>query len=102
MTKSRGKTKASNWRPAHAAPARRPSSRLPVPWWLLATAAVVVVAIVAFVFLNRGGSSNNAAGGAVGAQAADFSLPTVGGGTFSLADYLGKKNVLLYFNEGYG
>ncbi len=102
MTKTRGKSRASEWRPAHTAPPRRVSSRLPVPWWLLAVSAVIVVAIVAFVFLNRGGSSNNAAGGTVGAQAGDFSLPTVGGGTFSLADYLGKKNVLLYFNEGYG
>ncbi len=102
MPKTRGKTKASNWRPAHTAAPRRAPSRVPLPWWLLAGGAVVVLAIVAFVFLNRGGSSNNLAGGAVGAQAADFSLPTVGGGTFSLADYLGKKNVLLYFNEGYG
>ncbi len=102
MPKSHGKTKPSNWRPAHSTPPRRASSRLPVPWWLLAGGAVVVLAIVAFVFLSRGGSANNPAGGTVGAQAADFSLPTVGGGTFSLADYLGKKNVLLYFNEGYG
>lgn len=34
--------------------------------------------------------------------APDFSLPMVGGGMFSLADYRGQKNVLLFFQEGVG
>ncbi len=32
-----------------------------------------------------------------GQQAPKFSLPSSGGGTISLDDYLGKKNVVLYF-----
>ncbi len=31
-----------------------------------------------------------------------FTLPTVAGDEFSLADHRGKHNVLLYFNEGIG
>ncbi|MFQ3549452.1 MAG: thioredoxin-dependent thiol peroxidase [Armatimonadota bacterium] len=33
----------------------------------------------------------------VGDKAPDFTLPTIGGKTISLSDYLGKKNVVLYF-----
>ncbi len=33
----------------------------------------------------------------VGDKAPEFSLPTIGGKTISLADYLGSKNVVLYF-----
>src|SRR3989344_8620836 len=35
-----------------------------------------------------------------GDKAPDFTLPTVGGGQFSLSNLQGKKNVLLYFQEG--
>jgi peroxiredoxin Q/BCP len=34
------------------------------------------------------------------AAAPNFSLPGVNGGTFTLSDYRGKSNVLLFFNEG--
>ncbi len=35
-----------------------------------------------------------------GESAPDFSLPSVNGETFSLSDFKGKKNVLLFFQEG--
>jgi len=35
-----------------------------------------------------------------GDRAPDFSLPSVDGKTFSLSDFKGKKNVLLFFQEG--
>ena len=34
------------------------------------------------------------------APAPDFTLPSTTGGTITLSDYWGKKNVLIYFNEG--
>ena len=34
------------------------------------------------------------------ALAPDFTLPSTTGGTITLSDYRGKKNVLIYFNEG--
>jgi len=37
---------------------------------------------------------------AVGQKAPDFELESIGGGTVRLSDYLGKKNVVLFFNEG--
>ena len=36
----------------------------------------------------------------VGSVAPDFTLQDVAGGTFTLSDYRGKSNVLLFFNEG--
>ncbi|MFY9484883.1 MAG: peroxiredoxin family protein [Patescibacteria group bacterium] len=36
----------------------------------------------------------------VGTPAPEFRLPSTHGGTVSLADFKGKKNVLLYFHEG--
>lgn len=35
-----------------------------------------------------------------GSKAPDFSLPSTTGGKIALSDYYGKKNVLLYFQEG--
>lgn len=87
-------------RPSKGAKRRRSSGG--ALWWaMLGGAAVVAVIVLAIVAFGRSGGGTGSAG-LVGAQATDFSLPTVGGGTFSLADYKGKKNVLLYFNEGYG
>ena len=37
----------------------------------------------------------------VGQKAPDFSLPTIQGETISLADYVGKRNVLLWFSRGF-
>ncbi len=34
--------------------------------------------------------------------APEFTLPTSDGADVSLTDFAGKKNLLLYFNEGYG
>ncbi len=100
MAKNRARTKGSvqSWK----APGRRRKSMLP---WILGGAATVAVIILAvFAVRSAGGKGGDvvSADKVVGAQASDFSLPVVGGGQFSLDEYLGKKNVLLYFNEGYG
>lgn len=85
--------------------AKRPGRRRNDPgallWMALGGAALVAVIVLAVVAFGRSGGGGSS-GGLINSQATDFSLPTVGGGTFSLAEYKGKKNVLLYFNEGYG
>jgi hypothetical protein len=52
------------------------------------------------------GTSQDESGGTsaptVGASAPAFSLPSAQGGTVSLADFRGKKPVLLYFSMGPG
>ena len=47
-------------------------------------------------------TANNGNGTSVkeGDKAPDFTLPMVGGGEFTLSELNGKKNVLLYFQEG--
>jgi peroxiredoxin Q/BCP len=37
----------------------------------------------------------------VGQEAPDFSLPSIQGDTISLADYTGKRNILLWFSRGF-
>lgn len=37
----------------------------------------------------------------VGQEAPDFSLPSIQGDTISLADYRGKRNILLWFSRGF-
>ncbi|MBI1885678.1 MAG: redoxin domain-containing protein [Chloroflexi bacterium] len=39
---------------------------------------------------------------AEGDPAPEFRLPAIDGGTVSLSDFIGNKNVLLYFSMGYG
>ncbi len=62
---------------------------------LVLIAAATVIGVVAF---RSPLSGTNAVG--VGSPAPDFSLPSTVGGTFTLSDYNGKSNVLLFFNEG--
>lgn len=84
---------------------RRRRSAVSTPWWLLGGFAVLAAAtlvIVAFGVRGGSGGSEDAHPELVGSEAFDFSLPVLGGGTFSLADYRGDKNVLVYFNEGHG
>ncbi len=45
-------------------------------------------------------NNGNGAGFKEGDKAPDFTLPMVGGGQFRLSELQGKKNVLLYFQEG--
>ncbi|MBI4210276.1 MAG: redoxin domain-containing protein [Candidatus Diapherotrites archaeon] len=47
-----------------------------------------------------GANNNNGAEFNEGDMAPDFTLPMVGGGQFMLSELRGKKNVLLYFQEG--
>jgi peroxiredoxin len=62
---------------------------------LVLIVAATVIGVVAF----RSPPSGTTAVG-VGTAAPDFSLPSTVGGTFTLSDYKGKANVLLFFNEG--
>ena len=73
---------------------------------------LVVFGIIGAVFVAIAGSlivvsrqremSGGARAEAMSGPAPDFTLPSVAGGDFSLASYRGQKNVLLFFNEGYG
>lgn len=74
-------------------------------WAGLAGAILVVVgAFIVFApNLQRSVLTQYEAGRpGAGDPAPEFSLPKVGGGTFSLSDYRGQKNVLLFFQEGVG
>ncbi|MEK6982105.1 MAG: peroxiredoxin family protein [Candidatus Micrarchaeota archaeon] len=66
---------------------------------------VGILLLIAFIGYGLLGTSNAGSSDAnvkynVGSIAPDFTLPTVEGGTFKLSDLKGKKNVLLYFQEG--
>jgi peroxiredoxin len=67
---------------------------------------ILFVAIAALlVTISRNNAMGDGHGGgaqAMSGPAPDFTLPTVGGKEISLASYRGQKNVLLFFNEGYG
>lgn len=66
---------------------------------------IVFVAVAALlVALSRGNANGNDHGGAqaMSGAAPDFTLKAVGGKDIGLASYRGEKNVLLFFNEGYG
>lgn len=82
------------------------------PWWRrgkplrrLALAASLTTALGFLVFWlvagGQGGSSDDYSE-YMGEPAPTFSLPTISGDEFSLADHLGRHNLLLYFNEGIG
>src|SRR3989344_7476079 len=60
---------------------------------------VLIVGLVGWALLT---SANNSGGASYkeGDTAPDFTLPVVGGGQFRLSELQGKKNVLLYFQEG--
>lgn len=59
---------------------------------------LLLVGIVGWALFTS--SSSNAASYKEGDKAPDFTLPMVGGGQFTLSELKGKKNVLLYFQEG--
>ena len=77
-------------------------------WWRfaprVATAAAVValVALVVLAYRAAGGGSGASPDTMVSRDAPDFTLPTLDGQQVSLSDFRGEKNVLLFFNEGYG
>lgn len=59
---------------------------------------ILIIGLVGWGLLNAGNSSG--AGFKEGDKAPNFTLPIVGGGEFKLSEFQGKKNVLLYFQEG--
>lgn len=60
----------------------------------------IIILVIGVVFLSKGTGSSNVARAGTGSDASNFSLPSTTGQDISLADYKGKKNVLLYFHEG--
>jgi len=76
-------------------------------WWRvarriavgLAIGVLAVALILAYRAAGGGGASPEKL---VASQAPDFTLPTLDGGQVKLSDFRGEKNVLLFFNEGYG
>ncbi len=61
---------------------------------------LLVAAIAAIAYVGTQGNGNTTGLLGAGAQAPLFSLPGVNGSTFSLGNYTGKSDVLLFFNEG--
>ena len=61
---------------------------------------LVLVAALGLLLQACSGAKSEAL--AVGGPALQFSLPAVDGQTVSLANLIGKHDVLLYFNMGYG
>jgi cytochrome oxidase Cu insertion factor (SCO1/SenC/PrrC family) len=68
----------------------------------LAVAASLVVAIGVIGWLVVRGGDDSGPKQYLTETASPFTLPTVSGEEVSLADHLGRHNVLLYFNEGTG
>ncbi len=70
-------------------------------FWL--GAGLVFIAVAAFlILLARSGSSDAGGEGAMSGQAPSFTLPRLNGDPVTLSAYRGERNVLLFFNEGYG
>ncbi len=66
-------------------------------------AIVIIVGALLYLFFSGSNGNGNVSGKAIlqsGQKASDFSLPSTNGSTITLSDYKGKKNVLLYFQEG--
>jgi cytochrome oxidase Cu insertion factor (SCO1/SenC/PrrC family) len=69
---------------------------------LFAGALAAVLAGVGVFVLTRSETQDGAPILSEGDVAPDFNLPAVDGRTVSLSDFIGDKNVLLYFSMGYG
>ena len=59
---------------------------------------ILIIGLIGWGLLTP--TNNNGNGFKEGDRSPDFTLPMVGGGEFKLSDMQGKKNVLLYFQEG--
>jgi peroxiredoxin Q/BCP len=68
----------------------------------VAVGASFVVVAAFLVLLSRGMAHEAGAGTPLTGAAPDFTLPSVNGEPVTLSSYKGQRNVLLYFNEGYG
>ncbi len=105
MSKRAVYAETDNSRRARRARARRQRQHRQRDYrWVLGVAviAVFVAAAAVLVGVSRGSSSGAGGEQVLNGAAPDFTLPAVGGGNVSLSDYRGQKNVLLFFNEGYG
>lgn len=60
----------------------------------------ITILVVGVVFLSKGTGSSEVARASTGSDAPNFTLPSTTGQEINLADYKGKKNVLIYFHEG--
>jgi peroxiredoxin Q/BCP len=68
----------------------------------VAIGASFVVVAALLVVLSRGMTHEAGTGTPLTGAAPDFTLPSVNGQPVTLSSYKGQRNVLLYFNEGYG
>ncbi|MDV3293131.1 MAG: peroxiredoxin family protein [Nitrososphaerales archaeon] len=66
----------------------------------LIVVTLFVAAIAAIVYVAGQANGGNSAMLVAGAKAPEFTLTSVNGSSFNLTDYLGKTDVLLFFNEG--
>ena len=82
-------------------PARRRAVGLGWRWGAAALLAVVVWAVAVVVVLDYVPNVFHAAPVAVGETALTFVLESSGGERVDLADYIGRKAVLLVFHGGY-
>ncbi len=78
-------------------------------WWRrkktlqrLAVVASLAAVVGVFAWLVVQGSGDSEPDAYLTESASPFTLPTVAGEEFSLAEHSGRHNILLYFNEGLG
>ena len=79
-----------------------PGSSRGLKWTLVMALFVAVAAGLIVAYRSFGPEKASSSPEMLANQAPDFGLQTADGRTVSLADYRGKKNVLLFFSEGYG
>ena len=60
----------------------------------------IVVAIASIVYVASGANGGSSAMLVAGEKAPEFTLVSVNGSSLNLSKYLGKSDVLLFFNEG--
>lgn len=84
----------------------RARSRRRNTWSKLGTYAVLGLTFAALagllIVISRGQDDRQSTAQAMSGPAPDFTLSTVSGEEVNLASYRSEKNVLLFFNEGYG
>jgi len=59
---------------------------------------LLIVGLVGWALVTTPNANSTSAN--TDGKAPDFTLPVVGGGQFTLSEFQGKKNILLYFQEG--
>lgn len=103
-TQSAGRGQSpKTYRPSTASRSRR-------ALWLLLAVPLIIAGLYGLTAIGKGGGGSSASGGGKyqyavgspgpGAAAPALKLPSTAGGTFDLASYRGKAQVLLYFQEG--